>query len=214
MRYYQHLKRHILHTRFQRSFIIAAALFIVAIVLNYFASTYATESASSSVTDIVLSNIPVFNVGGIFALSTFAFIAVIVVVAFQEPKRMPFIMEAVALFLAIRSVFLTLTHIAPFPTQAPITSTIFERFNFGGDLFFSGHTGIPFLLALIFWDINALRNLFLFLSVFFAIIVLLGHIHYSIDVLSAYFITYTIYHIATRLFTNDAKFLKHGLPNE
>ena len=73
----------------------------------------------------------------------------------------------------------------------------------GNDLFFSGHTGLPFLLALIFWENKKLRFLFLGFSVLFAVVVLLGHLHYSIDVFAAYFITYTIFHICKFLFKKD-----------
>ena len=45
-----------------------------------------------------------------------------------------------------------------------------------------------------------LRYLFLAWSVFFGIVVLLGHLHYTIDVLSAFFITYGIVDIAKWLF--------------
>jgi hypothetical protein len=76
----------------------------------------------------------------------------------------------------------------------------------GNDLFFSGHTGLPFLIALIFWDHIYLRALFLGSSVVFGVIVLLSHLHYSIDVFSAFFITYSIYHIAIKLFQNDFDF--------
>jgi membrane-associated phospholipid phosphatase len=54
-----------------------------------------------------------------------------------------------------------------------------------------------------FWDNKKLRFLFLGLSVLFAIVVLLGHLHYSIDVLSAYFITFTIFYICKFLFKKD-----------
>ena len=75
--------------------------------------------------------------------------------------------------------------------------------NFSGDLFFSGHTGLPFLMALIFWSSPRIRCFFLALSVFFAVTVLLGHLHYSIDVASAYLITYSIFCIARQTFPND-----------
>ena len=78
-------------------------------------------------------------------------------------------------------------------------------FAFGGDLFFSAHTGTPFLMALAFWDNKFLRILFIVTAVFFGVIVLLGHFHYSIDVLAAFFITYTIYHMAEIIFKKDKK---------
>jgi hypothetical protein len=76
----------------------------------------------------------------------------------------------------------------------------------GNDLFFSGHTGLPFLIALIFWDHVYVRTLFLSSSVVFGVIVLLSHLHYSIDVFSAFFITYSIYHISLKLFHLDYTF--------
>ena len=47
------------------------------------------------------------------------------------------------------------------------------------------------------------RIFFTAVAIFFGIIVLMGHLHYSIDVLSAFFITYSIYHIAKFLFKED-----------
>jgi hypothetical protein len=94
-----------------------------------------------------------------------------------------------------------LTHVAPF--EAHYTYDFGERITnmfFGADQFFSGHTGLPFLGALAFWGIPKLRYFFLGSSLFFALIVLLGHLHYSIDVASAFFITYGIFHIAIWLF--------------
>jgi membrane-associated phospholipid phosphatase len=78
-----------------------------------------------------------------------------------------------------------------------------SKISFGGDLFFSGHTGMPFLLALIFWEDKWTRFLFLGFSIMFGIVVLLAHLHYSIDVLSAFFITYTIFHLALYIFKKD-----------
>lgn len=211
MHYYAHLRRHFTDRSFLISLSIALFLFFIALTLNYFASTYATKEASSSVTDIILSNTRVYDVGHFFSIGTFLTILFVFFIALQKLNRIPFMMEATALFVVIRSVFITLTHIAPFPTQVIITSDIYARFNFGGDLFFSGHTGLPFLMALIFWETKTLRYIFLLISIFFAVVVLLGHIHYSIDVFSAYFISYAIYHIAIKLFSHDFCTLKDGV---
>lgn len=187
-----------------KSIVISFAFLILSLFINFYAGTYATERASLPVTDIVLSNIRVFDVDGIFLYGPIILFTFVALLVFYEPKRLPFIIKSVALFTVIRSIFITLTHIGPFPTQTlTVAGNFMNKFTFGGDLFFSGHTGIPFLLALIFWQNKTLRYSFLAYSVFIGIIVLLGHYHYSIDVLSAFFITYTIFHIALYLFKKD-----------
>jgi membrane-associated phospholipid phosphatase len=177
--------------------------------VNILAGNYATYSASSPVTDIILSNIPVVNVDDFFVFGPILFWAIIIAYCLVNPKKIPFWLKSVALFVVVRSVFISLTHVGPFPDRV-ITDTFtlianynFFIFNSGADLFFSGHTGLPFLCALIFWDNFRLRIFCLLSAVFFGVIVLLGHMHYSIDVLSAFFITYTIYHIALKIFPAD-----------
>jgi hypothetical protein len=194
---------------FRLSVFRASALFKASIVVNFLAETYATERASNPVTDIILSNTPVFDVDSIFVYGVVVLILTIAVVILSRPQRIPFVLESLAVFFLVRSLFMSLTHLGPFPEQAPLDLfPIARKFVFfGGDLFFSGHTGVPFLMALIFWKTPALRYFFLFWSVLFAITVLLGHYHYTIDVLAAYFITYTIYQIVIWLFPEDCKML-------
>ena len=128
-----------------------------------------------------------------------------------EPKKIPFTLKSIALFVVIRSCFVSLTHIGPFPTQAVVVSNLIDKVNFGGDLFFSGHTGLPFLLSLIFWEEPWLRYFFIVSAILFGVVVLLAHLHYSIDVLSAFFITYTIFHIAEKFFKKDRVLFFQGL---
>jgi hypothetical protein len=78
----------------------------------------------------------------------------------------------------------------------------------GNDLFFSGHTGYPFLLALIFWNIPVLRYFFFLCSIAGGVVVLLGHLHYSIDVFSAFFIAYGVFEIAKKIFNKEYNLLK------
>ena len=189
---------------FRLSALRATALFAASVIVNFYAGTYATERASNAVTDIILSNTPVFNVDEIFLYGTTALILSISLLLLLHPHKIPFALESLGTFILIRSVFISLTHIGPFPEHAALDLGTFTRkFLFGGDLFFSGHTGIPFMMSLIFWRDRWLRIIFLAWSILFALIVLLGHYHYTIDVLSAYFITYSIYHIALWLFPED-----------
>ncbi len=201
--------------RFVISLTIGVVLLLLSLVVNFYASVYATERASNSVTDIVLDNIPVVNVDEIFVYGPIVMWLFAAVICFRKPERLPFVLKSIALFVLIRSMFITLTHLGPFPDRVIITDlpSFFAKFSSGDDLFFSGHTGLPFLLALIFNRRKPLRYLFAATAVFFGIVVLLGHLHYSIDVLSAFFITYTIYHIAKYLFKKDLRLFNDGLEN-
>lgn len=197
---------------FISSVIIGVLFLALSLLINYFSGQYATNRASNSVTDIILSNIPVFNVGIIFIQGSIIFWISTCMLLMSEPKWLPFSLKSISLFILIRSFFITLTHIGPFPTQIELQSNfILDKVAFGGDLFFSGHTGLPFLLALIFWQNLRLRIIFIALSLIFGASVILGHIHYSIDVFSAFFITYSIYRICRVIFPKDLKLFEHGM---
>jgi hypothetical protein len=134
------------------------------------------------------------------------FITFVILICFYKPARIPFVLKASALFIFTRAIFITLTHLAPPAHQSVVNAVSYwERLisGSGDDLFFSAHTGYPFLMALVFWKSKPLRYIFLFASAFFGFAVLLGHLHYSIDVFSAFFITYGIYNMAKYFFKKD-----------
>jgi hypothetical protein len=194
---------------FVLSVILGAVLLLSSFVINYFTGTFAERSISNSVTDIILDNTRVWDVTFIFIKGAVIFWAFILVMFIVEPKRIPFSLKSLALFTVIRSLFVTLTHLAP-PIDylvLPVDNMI-DMFTFGGDLFFSAHTGGPFMMALILWDHKYVRYICLVSSVTFAVVVLLGHLHYSIDVFAAFFITYSIYHMSVYFFKQDFDLLK------
>lgn len=182
----------------------------LSLFINYAANVYVTNRASNSVSDLFLDNLPVINVGWVFFQGTVIFFLFVAWLLLREPGKIPFVVKSIAVFIVIRSAFITLTHLAAPPGQ-PILSlgNMFNEITSGNDLFFSSHTGMPFLMAQIFWQNKRLRIFFIGLSVFFGASVLLGHLHYSIDVFAAFFIAYGICHIAQWLFPKDYElFLK------
>ena len=205
----QAYKMHFTNKSFLISFFGGLLLLVVSLIAQFFISGYVNSLPSAPVTDLILSNIRVYDVGGIFVYGSVLLLLIGLFVGFREPHCLPFAMKSVALFTLIRSVFVILTHISAFPTQIVIESSFFsgEFFNgifTGNDLFFSGHTGLFFLLVLMFWQHNkTIRTVFLGFSILFGTVVLLGHIHYSIDVFSAFFITYGIFHICKFLFKKE-----------
>jgi hypothetical protein len=203
-----------------RSIIAGICWLILGLVINIYAVTFATSRASSSVTDIILSNTRVFDLDGFFVYGSIILWLFIVALLVKMPNKIPFALKSIGLFIIIRSIFITLTHIGPFPFHIVINAdtwvstilgqSLFQVFFTGNDFFFSGHTGIPFLMALLFWDYYYLRIFFVVASLMFAVVVLLTHLHYTIDVLSAFFITYSIYCIAKYFFAEDYRlFIKN-----
>jgi hypothetical protein len=199
---YQNLDR-----AFIRSFFIAIILFVISLGLNYFASQYATLRAGPPVGDIILDNIPVLELDFLHSYGPVFFWLIILIFILKKPQTLPFTLKAIALFVVIRSIFVVLTHlgVSGDAIQAEAPLNFIEKLSYGGDLFFSGHTGLPFLMALNFWSNKWLRIFCLISAVFFGTLVLLVHRHYSIDVLAAFFITYTIHDLAKHFFPTDYK---------
>ena len=180
----------------------------ISLICQHYANAYTIRQASMPVTDVILSNTRVYDVGGIFVYGSVLLFLFVLGLCVLNVKYTPFIMKSVAFFTIIRAFFISLTHIRPYVAHASINSIFFSHNVFSGiftgdGLFFSGHTGIPFLLALIFWKNKYLRIFFICFSVLFGFVVLLGHLHYSIDVLSAFFITYSIFDLCKYFFKKD-----------
>jgi hypothetical protein len=197
------------HKFFYIQLAIGVLFLSLSLFFNYYAQAFTATHASNSVTDIILDHLPAKNVDDVFLEGMLIFIAFVTLLALHKPSRIPFILKASALFIFTRAIFITLTHLAPPAHMTTVHSVSFlERLisGSGDDLFFSAHTGFPYLMALIFWETKYLRWLFLATSIFFAGAVLLGHLHYSIDVFSAFFITYGIFNIAKRWFKKDYEF--------
>jgi len=186
------------------SSVVGLIFLALSLVVNFAANIFATNRIGSSINDIILDNIPTFDVNLVFFEGFAVFLAFVFFLAVKKPQRAPFILKSFAVFVLIRSAFIILTHMGPPANELFFDpGAISNKLTVGGDLFFSSHTGLPFLAALLFWEDKTLRYLFLVLSLVFGTAVLLGHLHYSIDVFAAFFITYGIYHIARTFFKKD-----------
>lgn len=185
--------------------LLSLLFFCISLVANYLGGVYASARVSNPVTDLILNHLPVVDsriISLIFVEGAMLLWVFIAFLTLSRPKRLAFALSSIALFTTIRAFFVILTHLAPYATDVAVYSSnpIISKIVFKGDLFFSGHTGLPFLLALMFWPNVGLRRFFLITSVIFAATVLLGRLHYSVDVFGAYFITYTIFALSQWLF--------------
>jgi membrane-associated phospholipid phosphatase len=196
-----------------RSLCVALVLLALALTFQYYASAYSTRNANRFVGDIFLDNLPVVNMNGVIIEGALLLIVISMVLVLCKPKYLLFTLKAVAIFIAIRAFFVAVTHLGIYPDQiVPDSNGFLDRIylalNLQAGYFFSAHTGLPFLLALIFWDKRFWRIFYFIVSAIMGISVLLAHVHYSIDVFAAPFMTYSIFKLAEYLFSDDYKLIE------
>jgi len=195
-----------------RSLCVAFLLLALALTFQYYSSAYSTRNSSRFVGDIFLDNLPVINMNAVIIDGALFMILVSVVLLLREPKYILFTLKAVAVFIAIRAFFVAVTHLGIYPDQIiPDSSSFLDRLylalNLQAGYFFSAHTGLPFFMALIFWNKRFWRYLYFILSGVFGAAVLLAHVHYSIDVFAAPFMAYSIFKLSEYLFPDDRKLI-------
>jgi len=155
-------------------------------------------------TDWVLRHLPLVNVlpilsWGWFALHLFAAWVAIM----YYPKRMPFLMFMLGFYMVVRTLFVFLSPIGPpegmvdMRERDIIFSRLLGKYTFTNEFIFSGHTSIPFLFFL-FFEERFRKTVMLCGSLTMGLCVLLSHNHYTVDVLAAFPMSYSIYILADK----------------
>ncbi len=189
--------------KYKRKLLISLFFLVLAIIAYIVTGDYVSDRLGSVVSpDLILDFLGPYDLSFLFI---WLFLAMIILFfgypLLFKPRDLPYAISMFSFFVMIRSLFISFTHLrVPYDAIHVTFPGYFQLLNFSNTLFFSGHVGISFLGFLIFEDIKWLRYFMLTTSIILGITVLLMHVHYSIDVFSAYFITYGIYHIGNRLF--------------
>ena len=181
--------------------ILLALLFLaLGITSVMVSSNYVDQINTVAVPDLVLDSIPVIDLSFLFVWGIIIVMIVYSLYAIYKPKKFHYALGMLSLFMLVRSAFIVLTHLKAPVGAIPVAGHGFLQFlTYSNDLFFSGHAGLPFLGFLVFKE-SKIRYFFLGASIILAITVLLMHVHYSIDVASAYFITFGVFIIGDRIF--------------
>lgn len=195
----------LLRDRAYRISLVAGLILLTsAYFVNYFASTYNDGNDYISVGDLLLDNIPTYNMEFFFTWVMYGIMALIFIYpTFVKPEIAPFGLKTYAVLMFLRCGTILLTHVGPpegfYYAGVEVGGDAFSNILFKNDLFFSGHTAYPFLGFLIFRD-HWIRWILFGGSILMAVTVLLMHVHYSIDVIAAFFITYGTYTLSERIF--------------
>lgn len=180
---------------------IALVLYITALIFQQIAYEYVKTAPTTEVRDIILDSIKPIDLNFIY-FWLFAVVVVILLVypLIFKPNKIHYYFGLFALLIFVRSLFIVLTHLQNPGDAVKVTFPwIFNILNVENDLFFSGHVAVPFLGYLMI-DNKLLKYFMLVSSIAFGITVLFMHIHYTIDVLAAFFITYGTYKIGNKIF--------------
>jgi hypothetical protein len=192
-----------------RSLVNALILLALATVFQYYASAYVDRTPGNPAVDLFLSILPVVNLNFLIVEGALAAIALSVILVLAKPQYLLFTLKAGAIFIATRAMFIAVTHIGIYPGQINPDVGFFDRIYTGLGLeagfFFSGHTGLPLLMALILWNKKFWRYAYIILSIVFGVAVLFAHIHYTMDVLAAPYMTYGIFKMSQYFFPEDYK---------
>ncbi len=189
--------------------------FVSAIIIQHFAYLYIDgHVVGTHVGDIILDNIPAINLDFFIVQGALLSTLLVVFLFATKPRYLPFALKSLALFIIIRSFFISLTHLGINLHQITLNTnsvgfSIYDfLYNAKNDFFFSGHVGAACLFGFIFWNEKIWGVVFFVFAGIFGISMLLAHMHYSIDVFAAPFIVYSLFIISTKLFRRDFNLIK------
>lgn len=178
---------------FQYKYLIFLSLIIVGVAafMDFFAGVYVRGAETADVPDLILDHIGPYDWGWLFVYGYLGLVfALFLYPMFLHIRTLHIVMSQFSLLVMLRAIFMIFTHLAT-PLDAIEVSFpwVFKGLSFENDMFFSGHTAIPFLGFFLFKG-SKVRYFFLIGSICMAVSALVMHRHYSIDVFAAYFMTY------------------------
>lgn len=150
--------------------------------------------------DLILQAIPAIDVSLVTFLVIWSISGLVIVRCIQQPSFALLMLMSFTLLCLVRMASITMVPLDPpdglIKLNDPITSMVYggkDKF-ITKDLFFSGHTSNMFLMFLCL-EKKRDKILAMIATLLVAILVLVQHVHYTIDVLSAFIFTYLVFRI-------------------
>lgn len=146
--------------------------------------------------DILLSHIPAYNFSTLIFTLTYSALFLFVVTNISNPKRFIQGMQAYTLLLLMRTITIYLVPLEPPANMIVLidpVSNFFMNSKSGGyivkDLFFSGHISA---IALFYFvaENKIVKRILLSMAFVIATLILIQHVHYTIDILAAPFFSF------------------------
>jgi len=152
--------------------------------------------------DLLLKHFTPYNVSTTIFIVIWGTALLSIVRCIQQPSILIVLLWGYVLLTILRMVTITLVPLNPpaslLELKDPLSNTFYGSKFITKDLFFSGHTSTMFLMYLCFknkWD----RTVGLLASIIVGVLVLVQHIHYTMDVLAVPPFTYLIFIAAKKI---------------
>jgi hypothetical protein len=150
--------------------------------------------------DVLVSSFSPLDVSVYIFICIYSVILITLLTLCFHPSLLLLGLTAYAILILARIVCLYLIPLEPLPTMILLKDPFVKYFFYNEiiitkDLFFSGHVSTLCLLAILN-PVKVFRYAFILITFFTAILILLQHVHYTIDVLAAPFFAWGSYKAA------------------
>lgn len=171
-------------------------LIITLIFFSYFLNEIIEKREGIQLNDVILNSIPSLNCSILIFSIIWISVALTIYNLIKEPKLLLIFLWSYIFLCVSRVLTIGLVPLNPPKNIITLTDPLTDIF-YGGkfltkDLFYSGHTATIFLMYLTI-EKKWLKLLLLISSILIGIMVLIQHVHYSIDVFAAPIFTYLVH---------------------
>jgi PAP2 superfamily C-terminal len=196
-------------SRYKRcQIIIGTVIMAIIIYILPFFFAHIQKRKGAVLNDWLLARIPPHNVSVLIFALIWAMVLLIVVRAIKNPSIYITYCWTLAFVCTVRFVTLSLVALDPPPGMVPLLDPLNGAFYGNAaitkDLFFSGHTSTMVLILLCLQK-RTDKIIALIAAFAVAYLLLVQHVHYTIDILAAPFVVYPCYRLTRYLFINKPK---------
>jgi membrane-associated phospholipid phosphatase len=178
------------------------ALAVLAIFTYFFFDYIENRPGGLVMNDWVLKFLPAEDVSVPIVFFELSVIILFLVRAVKDPSMVITFLIAYVFILLTRSITIGITQLRPpiglIALKDPVADLIYRSKISNRDLFYSGHTSLLFLIYLCSNN-KPVKYFMLFATMAVGVLLLIQHVHYTIDVVCAPFFAYSCYWIAKKI---------------
>jgi hypothetical protein len=185
-----------------------AGFILLTIILSFFPFFFQMIEKRNGILlhDWLLNRLPVYNTSVAIFIIIWATSLMIIFRSVQDPKILMRFLWSYIFLCLLRILTIGIVALNPptnlIPLADPISNTFYGKSYVTKDLFFSGHTASIFLIFLCLQK-KIDRLIVLSGAIIAGILLLIQHVHYTVDVISAPFFAYLVYRTTISLIGKD-----------